>query len=787
MLKNVIVNLQNIFRRYTVASVLNCVGLAVAFGAFLLLMAQIRYERSYDKSVEGWRNIFVAEIKHESEASWQTVVAWPYARQVAQSSPHVLSSCLQDASMKQEVLFYVEGEESRTLYMETFCGVTPDFADVFSFDFLQGSPDALEEPGGVLIPESMALRLFGRIDAVGEVLVAEEGENLRFVVSGVYRDFARNTSVDNHVYYRMSHSYYDSWNGWNFLFYVRLDDASHAAQIAQDFNAWFAKEGADFCSDGLGGVELRLVNLHQSHFEQNVWDMRPKADSGTLWLLLALAFVLLVIAAVNYTNFNMAMAPLRIKNLNTCKVFGASASRLRLMLIGESVLLSLMAYLLSLLLLYGASRTQIADWVSADLTWQAQYPLCWLTSGLAVLLGIVAGVYPAFYTTSFPPAIVLKGSFGLSAKGRHLRNFLVCVQFVAAFVLMAMALTMMGQNRYMLDQPLGYDKDMLIVSNTSRIIREKQDAVAEQLKSYPGVEGVAYAADVLGSGERFQGWGMQVLGKDVRFWCLPVTPDFLKTAGIEVMEGRDFMASDALGKEAMFGGVFICNEAFFRENAWDFTELQGDRFIGMVPDVKISSMREKVSPMAFYVQAGYSLMYNYLYVRVSSNVSLAEAMRCVKETLHSFDPDYPFEIRFYDQILQHTYEQERKMGALVTLCSLLAIFVSLAGVFGLVMFECAYRRKEIAIRKAMGATTGGMLWMLNRRYLGMLLLCFLVSIPVSVWFISRWLEDFAYRIAFPVYVFPLVLLLMALLVSSVVSYQSWQVASSKPLENLKAE
>ena len=782
MIKNVFVNLQNIFRRYTAASVLNCVGLAVAFGAFLLLMAQIRYERSYDKSVENWRNIFIMEIKHDDLAQWQTVVAWPYARQFARSSPHILSSCLQDAANKQEVLLHVEGESAKGLHMETFCGVTPDFADVFSFDMLQGSRMPWS-PGGVLIPESMALRLFGRTDVTGEVLVAEE-ENQRFTVSGVYRDFAGNTSVANDAYYKMGDYYYDRWNSWNFLCYVRLDDASCAAQIAQDFNAWFAKEGAVYHQKN---VELRLVNLHQSHFEQNVWDIRPKADSRTLWLQLALAFVLLVIAAVNYTNFNMAMAPLRIKNLNTCKVFGASASRLRLMLIGESVLFSLMAYLLSLLLLYGASRTRIADWVSADLTGQAQYPLCWLTAGLAVLLGVAAGVYPAFYTTSFPPAIVLKGSFGLSAKGRHLRNLLVCVQFVAAFVLMAMALTMMGQNRYMLDQPLGYDKDSLIVSNTSQIIREKHDAVAEQLKSYPGVEGVAYAADVLGSGERYQGWGMQILGKNVMFWCLPVTPDFLKTAGIDVVEGRDFMASDALGEEEMFGGVFICNEAFFRENDWDFSEFQGDQFVGMVPDVKISSMKEKVSPMAFYVQAGYSLMYNYLYVRVSNNVSLAEAMRCVEETLHSFDPDYPFEIRFYDQILQHAYEQERKTGALVTLCSLLAIFVSLAGVFGLVMFECAYRRKEISIRKAMGATTGGMLWMLNRRYTGMLLFCFLVSIPISVWFISRWLEDFAYRIAFPVYVFPLVLLLMVLLVSSVVSYQSWKVASSKPLENLKAE
>ena len=783
MLKSVIVNLQNIFRRYTVASVLNCFGLAVAFAAFLLLIARVRYERSYDKSVEDWQNIFLAEIKHEGNVSWQTVVAWPYARQLALSSPHVLEIGVQDPDIS-DLLFRVEGDGGKTLHREAFCGITPDFIHVFSFEMLQGSPEAFEEPGGVLIPESMALRLFGEADGVGKVLVSAEDEELRFVVAGIYRDFAKNASVANRVYYKMGDFYYDHWDGWNFLCYVRLDDAAQAGPVAQDFNARFAREGTAFYPDA---VELRLVNLHRSHFEQDVWDVRPKADPRTLRLLAALACVLLLIAAVNYANFNMAMAPMRIRDFNTCKVFGASDSRLRLMLAGESVLIPLIAYLLSLLLLYGLGRTEAGHWLSVDLNGQALRFSYWLTAGVAVLSGLAAGAYPAFYTTSFPPAMVLKGSFGLSATGRHLRNLLLCVQFMAAFVLMAMALTMGGQNRYMRDRPLGYDKDRLIVCSTSRIVREQHDAVAERLKSHAEVEEVAYAADVLGSGERYQGWKMQVLGKDVAFWCLPVTPGFLQAAGVEVLAGRDFAVSDAMGEEEMFGGVFICNEAFFRENDLDFSEVQGARFVGLVPDIKISSLREKVSPMAFYVQAGYNVMYNYLYVKVSNNVSLAEAARHVEETLHSFDPGYPFEIRFYDRILQHTYEQERKMGALVGLCSLLAVFVSLAGVFSLVMFECAYRRKEIAIRKAIGATTGGMLWMLNRRYLGLLLLCFLVSMPVSVWFISRWLENFAYRIAFPFYVFPVVLLLMALLVSSVVSYQSWQVASSKPLENLKAE
>ena len=242
-----------------------------------------------------------------------------------------------------------------------------------------------------------------------------------------------------------------------------------------------------------------------------------------------------------------------------------------------------------------------------------------------------------------------------------------------------------------------------------------------------------------------------------------------------------------LGECGFGNGKYIFNEAFFREYGFDFPECQGDNVVGMVPDIKFRSMRDKISPMAFYVQPGYTLMYNHVYVRVSNSVALGDAMRHVRETLESFDPGFPFEPRFYDTILQQTYEQERKEGILIGFCCLLAIFVALAGVFSLILFECEYRRKEIAIRKTLGATTGGILWRLNLQYLGLVAICFVLSVPVAVYFGSSWLENFAYRTGFPVLVFPLVLLVMGALVAGIVTYQSWHVASEKPLENLKAE
>ena len=781
MIRNLIADLKGIFGRFPAAAILNCAGLTVSLAVFLLLMARIRHERTYDKSIEDWEDIFRVETNVQ-DVGWGAGVARPYARLFASFSPHIRSACIREGSIF-DMYFHVEGEGREHGYADRFCQASSGILDVFSFQLVEGSREAFDEPGSVLIPESLARRVFGQEEAVGRVLLPEL-EDARLQVAGVYRDFAPNTSVPNVIYVKMRDSYYqDSWEGWNFLFYVRLDDASHAAQIGQDFNEWFSSAGFGV---GQEACESRLVNLHQVHFESDVQDYAPHADRSMLLVLMGLGWVLLIIATVNYANFNMSMAPLRIKSINTCKVFGASTARLRGRLVAESVFLGLVAYVLALLLVYG-TRTALAHFIPVSLAWTAQYPVYLLTLGVALLLGLLSGFFPALYSTSFPPALVLKGSFGLSGKGRALRKVLLGIQFWAAFVLFVVALVMLKQNRYMQRQALGYDKDLLIVSNTSRIVRERNEAVAVQLRTHAGVKEVAYAADVLGGKDRYQSWGLQINGKEVYFCCLPVTPPFLKTIGVEVREGRDFLPSDALGECGFGNGKYIFNEAFFREYGFDFPECQGDNVVGMVPDIKFRSMRDKISPMAFYVQPGYTLMYNYVYVRVSNSVALGDAMRHVRETLESFDPGFPFEPRFYDTILQQTYEQERKEGILIGFCCLLAIFVALAGVFSLILFECEYRRKEIAIRKALGATTGGILWRLNRQYLGLVAICFVLSVPVAVYFGSSWLENFAYRTGFPVLVFPLVLLVMGALVAGIVIYQSWHVASEKPLENLKAE
>ncbi|WP_304959127.1 ABC transporter permease, partial [uncultured Parabacteroides sp.] len=257
----------------------------------------------------------------------------------------------------------------------------------------------------------------------------------------------------------------DNWGNSNYLVFIRLDDPQSLETVAANFKANFdatkiTGEGGEWVKD----IDLRFTSLPELHFLGNVeFDPMPKASRQTLLVLFSIAFVILIIAGINFTNFSTALTPMRIKSINTQKVLGSSDALLRGSLLAEAVAVSVFAYLLSLVLLYLAQKTFVATLVDADISFGAQPAIIGATALISVLTGVLAGLYPSYYITSFAPALVLKGSFGLSPAGRHMRSLLVGIQFVASFTLIIGSLFMYLQNYYMQNAPLGYDKDEMIV------------------------------------------------------------------------------------------------------------------------------------------------------------------------------------------------------------------------------------------------------------------------------------------------------------------------------------
>ena len=791
-MKTILRNFFSVLRRFKAASVLNVLGLSIAFVAFMLIMMQVNYDYTFDCSHRNADAIFRVDIVHGSKGS-QAIICRPFARAFTESSPHIKGGCLLNAWVGSP-FFYVEQNGQRTGYRENAWEVTPGLLDVIHFDMREGTAQALDEPGSVILPESMAKKIFGNETAVGKQLIAPNVEMNAQIIKGVYKDFPRNSALQNVIYVAMNpKENYDNWGNWNYFFFVRLDDPANKENVLDNFKSNFnAKEvfGNEFEWGGEESFDLRLTSLPDVHFLNNVdFDSMPKASRQTLLVLFSIAFVIIIIAGINFTNFSTALTPMRIKSINTQKVLGSSDRMLRGSLLVEAVGVSTFAYLLSLLFLYVIPKTPVASLVDADISFGAQPMIIAGTAVIAVIVGVLAGLYPSYYVTSFPPALVLKGSFGLSLAGRRMRSVLVGIQFVASFILIIGSLFMYLQNRYMQNAPLGYDKEEMIIVHLNNKINKDRDAFTNQLKSFSGVEDVTYSQFLLSIQDQYMGWGRDYNGKNINFQCLPVSSSFLKVMGIEVKEGRDFRPEDDQ-KET---GCYIFNEKAKAQLELKLNEqIDGDEIIGFIPDIKFASFRQEVTPMAFYLWGKYQWgqegnYYNAAYVKFKAGSDLRAGMEHVRESLKKFDSEYPFVIRFYDEVLQHTYEKELKIGSLITLFSLVAIFISIVGVFGLVVFESEYKRKEIAVRKVLGSTTGEVLYMFNVSYFWILLICFVLGAPVAWYGVHRWLENFAYRTPMYWWVLPLAFLAIGMITFLTVTYQNWHVANENPVKNIKSE
>lgn len=514
-MKTILRNFFSVLRRFKTASVLNVLGLSIAFVAFMLIMMQVNYDYTFDRSHPNADAIFRVDIVHGSKGS-QAIICRPFARAFTGSSPLIEEGCLLSAWTESR-FFYIEDGGQRTSYKEDAWNVTPGVLEVFRFDMLEGSERSLDEPNSVVLPESMARKIFGDESAVGKQLISANPMEDAKIVKGVYKDFPRNSALKNVMYTSMSpKENYDNWGNWNYFFFVRLGEGMDKAEVLDNFKRNFnAKEafGNEFEWGEENSLDLRLTSLPDVHFLNNVdFDSMPKASRQTLLVLFSIAFVILIIAGINFTNFSTALTPMRIKSINTQKVLGSSDRTLRGSLLVEAVCVSLFAYLLSLLFLYIIPKTPVVSLVDADISFGAQPMIIAGTAVIAAIVGVLAGLYPSYYVTSFPPALVLKGSFGLSLAGRRMRSVLVGVQFVASFILIIGSLFMYLQNHYMQNAPLGYDKEEMIIVHLNDNINKNRDAFTDRLKSFSGVEDVTYSQFLLSSQDQYMGWGVTIMG-----------------------------------------------------------------------------------------------------------------------------------------------------------------------------------------------------------------------------------------------------------------------------------
>ena len=772
-------SISRIFRKYTVPVSINLLGLVVALTAFIIIMSHVEFERNYDRSYPTSGRIFRVDCPGNEE-TFRSILPNAFARDVINSSAHIEAGTMLMPYLG-EILFFTENGDEKSVGYRLSCDlVQPGFTEVFGVNILEGDSSSLTVPGKAIIPESMAEMLFHG-DATGKTLETEpsyffpEG---KITVGAVYEDFPANSNLRNSIYFAIDERTTPySYGAANFICYLLLDSPESAKNVENEFNSTF-----DFNQSWMSPIEL--IPMEDIYFMGQGGDgtVFYSGNRNTTILLTAIAILVLFSGVLNFANFFTSLAPVRIRNINTRKIAGASTASLRASLTCESLIISIAALIVSFFLAGWLSEALAAGGLLNGIFSFESTGIILTVSAITIVSGIAAGLYPGWYATSYPPALVLKGDFGLSRGGRTFRNIMSGIQYTVAFVTLIFMTFVLLQNRHMRSTDLGFDTDMTAVADVSAPIALRYDFIKTEAASYPSIEGVTFSTDKIGSRDTYSTQGIEYEGQEISCLVISVKDDFFSTLGIGIIEGRDFNTTDAAS-----GGVIVSK--YFKDM---YGIKAGDIITGNIPvtgicdNVKFNSARESNKPIIFMPISDEYMWYlgGTMYFRLKSGSDAIKAASEIESLLKKAAPDEPVEIEFYDTILDNLYQNELRTGKLVVIFSIIAVILALGGVVGLVLFDTQYRKKETSVRKIFGASVGKILEKANTGYALIVLVCFIIACPIAVLVTSQWLQNFTDRITLHPWVFILVLLIMSVATSLIVTGVFYRRATANPQEGL---
>lgn len=805
-------NFLTTLRRYKISSLLNVIGLTLAFTAFYVIMTQVWWELGYNRSLHEADRIYLVENEDWYEpGKWSSWLNRPVPERVIASTAGVeVGGCMWGGFGSGTCWTSNEPSFGYNKFSASCGSVSLPFLDVFAFRSVEGDVHDIGKPKSVIVSREAAERMRVGVGSLIWVDTDEPQPDGAMEVVAVFEDFPDNSLLGEcEVVKNLGETNLYTTSEWSFNYFVKFRPGADPDEFARQWtnvNQEMQREAAekraaagdaadDDDESGIYGVRLSPVS--DLYFESDSQAPCRQGSVVTTYTLLGIAVLVIVLAFINFVNFFFALVPVRIRTVNTFKVFGAPASSLRFNFVFEAFGLVLIALLAAWYVSFALQGTEFASYISASLALSQNLEVVGLVAVVAFVMALAASLYPAWYITSFAPALVVKGSFGGTRSGRRLRTLLLGVQFFISIGLIIATSFIRLQHDYMMHYDMGFDKENLLAVRLSERGAVSYDALRQKLLSDPQVKDVTGATSRLVSVGRM-GWGREFKGRQVAFQSYVVQPDFLRVMGIPITDGRDFLESD-FDKEL---GTMIFNEAARRE----FEMQVGDRINGFVsPDEQIvgfcadfnfKPLQYGVSPFCFYLlpkkikQENYWHLPHVVYVRMTPGADIAAVTAHIRRCIAEVDPrTEPGDIvvRVFDEELGLEYDNERKLTAIVGLFALLAVVIALMGVFGLVLFETQHRRREIAVRRVMGASRGEILAMFNRRYVMLVAVCFVLAVPVSIWAVRHWLAGFAYAVPLYWWVFALALAGVLAVTALTVTVRSWRAVNENPAESVKSE
>lgn len=787
------------FRRYRVATLLNLLGLGVAVATFYLFMTQVIYNRTYNHNIHDYKHMYRLEIYGGlfGEA-WGCNICRPFVT-LLKEIPQV-----KDATYISPYINKTDVKVGNRTITVPLISMGKPGIEFFTGKLLSGSSKTCADGANVIVSRSTAEKMFGTVNAAGKTFEDENGDGGKTTVTvvGVSEDMPDNCTLPNGVYVCENESVMNEQSEWSFNVYLLLDDGANPKKVERAIKLAFMKDNGysekdEKKFDKEVNMKIRITPVDDIYFS----GVGPKdrGNRGLVDVLTVASVFVLFIAMLNLLNFSLSEVPMRMRGINTRRVMGASIGSLRMKMILENVVFAFVGLVIGILLIVAFQRSETCmKLVSGDIHFASHMVLAAAMAVSALVVGALSAMIPAFYSTSFAPAMVLKGSFGLSPRGRQLRMAIMAVQFCVAFALAIYIGVMSSQSSYIFNSDYGFNKNEVFYAWLSQEAKAKRDAIRAELKKLPFVESVGFAQNAIGTSDGYMSWGRGDNEHQMTLQVLPCDYEYLRTMQLKITEGRDFREAD------MKTGAYVLNEAAMKQYKWlavgdsigrqnEWGPTSNYLIVGTCNNFKLKSMRCDNSNVAVaFIIFGPDMEQwgdrcNQVFVRVAKGQDKIEAKHRIAEVLNKLDGSQKYEMDFLDDDLQWTYIEEFRFISQVKLFAIICIIITVIGVFSLTMFETEYRRKEIAIRKVMGSSVGSVVSLFALRYAVPLVVAFVIAAPIGWWLSNSWLQSFAEHTPIHWWLFPISFVAVSAVVVLTVVVQSWRVATANPVESIKTE
>jgi len=795
-------------KKHPMYVLINLIGLAIGMAVSIVILLYVQFELSYDKyhpDADRIYRVSRAWFNQDGEESLHLGhLAPPFG-------PLIQSDFPEDVAVSARLFNFnaLIKSNGNTMEEERFFFADPESFDLFSWKIIQGEgQNALKEADGVIITESTAKRYFGNESAIGKELRAElAGQEFTFQVRGVMEDMPENSHF--HVdflgsmipvvqFYGGQEAFMSNYGSNNFSTFIKLEEGldgkAFEAKLPALIDRHMGENQAGIPASK--GTKLNLWPISDVHLYSNLAsEIEPNGNIDYVFVYLAVALFILMIACINFMNLSTARSSLRSMEVGLRKVMGADKMILIRQFMGESFVMTLFSMIIAIILFY-LFLPIFSDFTNKTLSLNFFENPEYLLGifGLMVFVGVISGSYPALFLSGFMPAKVLKGAFKAGKGHENFRSLLVVGQFAISVILIVAVLVVVRQLDYMQNKDLGFQKEDILILPSSAQINENFLILKDRLENQQGIKEVSISSRVP-SGRLLdsQGTTAEVNGEltqlNVRIADIHVAHNFLNTYGISLKAGRDFdfqRASDSTE-------AFILNEAAIRAVGWSNPEeaigkqfLYGNRrgFVtGVMKDFHFESLHQPIVPIVFMISQDRN---NLVSIKINAE-QREEVLAYLEGEWTQLHPDFPFEPLFVDEGFNRQYEAEAKVKTVFTFFSVLAILISILGLLGLVTFATEQRTREIGIRKVMGAETGNILVLLGKDFLKLVAIGFLIAIPVSWFGMSSWLEDFAYKTGITWTIFGWAGLIAGLIAAATVTSQTLKAAWSNPINSIKNE